>query len=85
MKTIETMQIAGSDKLLHRTIPVDEPTRKYRMVIVLVAESEEQGKSPCDERSWPEGYVDRTYGSIQDESFFRYPQCDRCLDKPQST
>src|SRR5215212_6256155 len=40
MKTIETTQTAGPDKLLHVTIPVDEANRPYRMVIVLVPESE---------------------------------------------
>src|SRR5579862_4955632 len=38
MKTIETTQTAGPDKLLHVTIPVDEANRPYRMVIVIVAE-----------------------------------------------
>ena len=76
MKTIETTQTAGSDKVLRLTIPVDEANRPYRLVIVIVAESEEKGPSPCDERGWPEGYFEKTYGSIQDESFFRHPQGD---------
>ncbi|MBI3822511.1 MAG: hypothetical protein HY289_07510 [Planctomycetes bacterium] len=74
MKTIETTQTAGADKLLHLTIPVDEANRPYRMVIVLVPESELQ--TNCAENGWPAGYFGRTYGSIQDESFVRQPQGD---------
>lgn len=71
MKTIETVQTAGSDKLLHVTIPVEEANRPYRMVIVLVPESK-SAQSGTD--GWPPGYWASVFGSIQDESFIRHPQ-----------
>ena len=76
MKTIEITQTAGADRLLHLTIPVDEAGRPYRVVIVLAPESETQGKPTCDDKGWPMGYFENTFGSIQDESFFRHPQPD---------
>lgn len=30
--------------------------------------------SPPEERGWPFGYFDKTFGSIADESFVRQPQ-----------
>jgi hypothetical protein len=74
MKTIETTQTAGPDKLLHVTIPVDEANRPYRVVIVLVPESDNARPPKCDKNGWPEGYFESTYGSIQDETFIRHPQ-----------
>jgi hypothetical protein len=72
MKTIETTQTAGPDKLLHLTIPVEEANRPYRMVIVLVPEAEPA--LPAKDRGWPPGYWESVYGSIQDETFIRHPQ-----------
>lgn len=78
MKTIETTQTAGPDKLLHVTVPVDEANRKYRLVIVLEPESEVP--SPSEKKTWPPGFIESTYGSIQDESFIRQPQGE-CQDR----
>ena len=74
MKTIETTQTAGPDKLLHLTIPVDEANRPYRMVIVF--EPEPTTAPTQRENGWPPGYWESVYGSIQDESFVRQPQGD---------
>ena len=74
MKTIETTQIAGPDKLLHITIPVDEANRPYRMVIVLMPEPEPEPQTASEKKGWPPGFIESTYGSIQDESFIRQPQ-----------
>jgi hypothetical protein len=72
MKTIETTQEAGPDKLLHLTIPVDEANRPYRVVIVLVPES--TSAPHTEQKEWPPGYWESVYGSIQDENFIRHPQ-----------
>jgi hypothetical protein len=71
MKTIETTQTAGPDKLLHVTIPVDEANRPYRMVILL---EPADGSAPKEKKGWPPGFIESTYGSIQDETFIRHPQ-----------
>ena len=74
MKTIETTLRADADKVLRLTIPVDEPNRRYHMVIVLVPEEESTPAEPKDERGWPIGYFENVIGSIKDESFVRHPQ-----------
>lgn len=71
MKTIETTQTAGPDKLLHVTIPVDEANRPYHLVIVLVPED---APARSEKKGWPPGFIESTYGSIQDETFMRHPQ-----------
>lgn len=76
MKTIETTQTAGPDKLLHLTIPVDEANRPYRMVIVLTPEEETATGYRKGMAEWPPGYFESVCGSIQDETFLRHPQPD---------
>lgn len=74
MKTIETTQVAGPDKLLHVTIPVDEADRLYRMVILLAPEGEAIAGRRVGMTEWPPGYFENVCGSIQDETFVRHPQ-----------
>jgi hypothetical protein len=74
MKTIETTQTAGPDKLLHVTIPVDEANCEYRLVIVAVPNTDAKQHETSEDRGWPPGYWESVYGSIQDESFIRHPQ-----------
>jgi hypothetical protein len=74
MKTIETTQTAGPDKLVHVTIPVDQANRPYRMVIVVVPTDEATATSNTNDRGWPPGFIESTYGSIQDETFIRHLQ-----------
>ena len=73
MKTIEITQQAGDDKLLRLTVPVEVANMRYRMVIVVVPEEEPQ-LPEAKPSAWPPGFIERTYGSIQDESFVRQPQ-----------
>lgn len=65
MQTIEMLQQAGSDKMLHLTIPVDEAHRSYRMVIVVVPESETGGPFPKSDTGWPPGFFEQTAGQWQ--------------------
>jgi hypothetical protein len=76
MKTIETTQTAGPDKLLHLTIPVEEANRPYRMVILLAPEGESISGRRVGLSEWPPGYFENVCGSIQDETFIRHPQPD---------
>lgn len=69
MKTLETVQHAGPDCLLRLTIPVEEPNRSYRIVVVY--EPEQAIASPSTALGWPEGYFEQTAGSITDETFVR--------------
>ena len=73
MKTIEITQQAGEDKLLTVTVPVETANQRYRMVIVVVPE-ENSDRPESKPSAWPPGFIESTYGSIQDESFIRQPQ-----------
>jgi hypothetical protein len=67
MKTLEFTQKTGDDKLLHLTIPADRANQTYRVIVALAAEEE------AKPATWPPGFIESTYGSIQDESFIRRP------------
>jgi hypothetical protein len=75
MKTIELLQRAGDDKMLRLTIPVEQANQRYHLVIVVVPEADTQAPESTP-AGWPPGFIDSTYGSIQDESFIRQPQGD---------
>jgi hypothetical protein len=54
-----------------------KPEAEYEVVVVL------QPKVPAatpEDLGWPPGYFDRTFGSIDDETFVRHPQGE--LPKP---
>ena len=67
MKTIRLSQRTGRDGSLSLNIPLGEPDRECEIVIVLPSRD---GDAPA----WPPGFLDATYGSIDDPSFERPPQ-----------
>ena len=77
MQTIRVTKKTEADGALSLRIPLGQPETDYDVLVVL---------QPCakvstpEERGWPPGYFDRTYGSIDDETFIRHPQGD--LPKP---
>ena len=80
MKTIRLSQKTGNDGSLSLVVPLDQPDREYEMVIVFQPiETTAPAQTP-EERGWPPGYFEKTYGSIDDETFFRHPQGE--LPKP---
>jgi hypothetical protein len=70
MKTVEFVQEASADKLLHLTIPVDEADRRYRLTVFIEPDSDDGG---LDE--WPPGFFERTAGKWVSE-LTRAPQGD---------
>jgi hypothetical protein len=76
MRTIQTLQQAGPDKMLRLTIPVDEPGVCYRVLVVLEPQPEAATQPLAPAPGWPADYFARTAGSIEDESFVRPPQGD---------
>ena len=74
MRTIHTLQEAGPDKTLKLIIPVEEPNRRYQVVVVVEPERS-LGTQPTPEQlGWPPGFIEQTAGSISDETFRRHPQ-----------
>jgi hypothetical protein len=58
MKTVELVEEAGPDKMVHVAIPVDEAARRYRLTVLI--EPETDGGGGLDE--WPPGFFERTAG-----------------------
>ena len=75
MQTIRVREKADKDGTLLLRIPLGKPEADYEVVVIVQPSGAvEQG------RGWPTGYFEKSYGSIDDESFFRQPQGD--LPKP---
>jgi hypothetical protein len=74
MQMIRVLEKTGKDGMLCLRIPLGKADSEYEVVLVvqprenLMAASIEQG------HGWPPGYFDKTFGSIEDESFVRPPQ-----------
>lgn len=71
MKTIRLVQKTEPDGSLALRIALGKPETDYEVVVVV---------QPCakeiapEDRGWPPGYFEKTFGSIDDESFSRQPQ-----------
>ena len=79
MQTVRISERAGKDGVLHLHIPVGQPEAEFDAVIVLQAKSAAP-PATSEERGWPPGYFENTFGSIDDETFERAPQGE--LPKP---
>lgn len=71
MNMIRLSQKTDKEGSLSFVIPLGKPDQEYDVVIVLEPKS---GKSTPEERGWPLGYFESTFGSIDDETFVRQPQ-----------
>jgi hypothetical protein len=74
MQTIRTLEKTGKDGTLHLHIPLGKPDAEYEVVVVLQPAGTPDTLAPPEERGWPPGYFDRTFGSITDDTFERAPQ-----------
>ena len=73
MQTVRVLERAGKDGVLHLRIPVGQPEAEFEAVIVLQPKPTTV-PSTLEARGWPLGYFDKTFGSIDDETFVRQPQ-----------
>lgn len=75
MQTIRVREKTGKDGTLSLRIPLGTPEAEFEVLVVV-----QPLTATPEERGWPPGYFDRTFGSIQDETFVRPPQGE--LPKP---
>ncbi len=75
MTTIRIVQKTTSDGTLSLQIPLDCPDIEYSVLIVARPVQTDPAKPACSSE-WPEGFLDRTFGSISDDSFTRPAQGD---------
>ncbi len=77
MRVIQMSVKAGSDGVLHLDIPVGAAGGEFEVAVVVHPRpsANGEGRKPTpEELGWPPGYFEKTYGSIADEAFKRYPQ-----------
>lgn len=73
MQTILRREKTGKDGMLSLRIPMGKPDEEYEVLVVV--QPKEFGTTP-QIRDWPVGFFDKTFGSIDDDSFVRPPQGD---------
>ena len=76
MNVIRMTATADADGVLRLHLPVG--VGEFEVAVVLAAKASANGTPPAngtpEERGWPAGYFENTYGSITDESFMLHPQ-----------
>jgi hypothetical protein len=77
MQTIRVLDKTGKDGMLSLRIPLGKPDAEYEVLVVVQPRTT---TTRAEERGWPPGYVEKTFGSIEDETFVRPPQGE--LPKP---
>lgn len=73
MQTVRMVTRTAADGSLSLRIPLDQPEAEYEVVVVLQPATSSNGPV-AGEGAWPGGFLQETFGSIEDESFVRPPQ-----------
>jgi hypothetical protein len=71
VQTIRVLEKTGKDGMLSLRIPLGKPNAEYDVLVVVQPTT---AATTPEERGWPPGYFERTFGSIDDETFVRPPQ-----------
>jgi hypothetical protein len=71
MQTIRVLEKTGKDGALSLHIPLGQPDAEFEVLVVVQPKS---AAGPSVEQRWPPGYFDKTFGSIDDDTFVRPPQ-----------
>jgi hypothetical protein len=70
MKVVQVSSEADSEGVVRLAIPHCQRDTNYELVVVMRAIP----KTATDDRGLPVGYVEKTYGSIDDETFVAPPR-----------
>lgn len=71
MQTIRVLEKTGKDGMLSLRIPLGKADAEYEVLVVVQPTT---AAATPEERGWPPGYFDKTFGSIDDETFAHLPQ-----------
>jgi hypothetical protein len=72
VQTIHVVKKTDADGSLALRIPLGKPGTEYEVLIVIEPSPNQDRNS--EDRGWPSGYFNNTYGSIDDETFRRPAQ-----------
>lgn len=70
MQSIKLQARVGEDGILKLEVPVGVYDADLEVIVVV------QPLPASDDKGWPEGFFERTYGSFSDEPLTRPPQGD---------
>jgi hypothetical protein len=73
MKTLRMAMTADADGKVHFDLPVGPAGSEVEVVVTVRPKPAADDGTP-ESRGWPPGFIESTYGSIQDPAFRRYPQ-----------
>src|SRR5206468_1512548 len=71
MQTIRVQEKTGRDGTLSLRIPQGQPEAEFDVLVVV---QPKDTASTAGHGGWPPGYFDKTFGSIDDDTFVRPPQ-----------
>ena len=74
MQTIRVLEKTDKNGTLLLRIPLGKPEVEYEVVLVVQPKEAATQATTPEERGWPPGYFEATFGSIDDETFVRPPQ-----------
>jgi hypothetical protein len=74
MQTIRISEKTGKDGTLLLRIPLGKPEAEFDVLVVVQSKEASTAPATPEERGWPPGYLEKTCGSITDETFERAPQ-----------
>jgi hypothetical protein len=74
MQTIRVLEKTAQDGTLHLSIPLGQPNAEFEVVVIVQPQQSLAKPETPDERGWPPGYFETTFGSITDETFVRPAQ-----------
>ena len=74
MSVVRMTARPAADGALHLTIPVREAGSVFDVAVIVTPRPALPETANPEDRGWPEGYFDQTYGSISDESFVSPPR-----------
>lgn len=69
MQTVRLVKRTAADGSLSLQIPLGRQDMEVEVLIVMQPHATSTAGDMLEQRGWPPGYFEQTYGSIQDETF----------------
>jgi hypothetical protein len=74
MVSIQLKTHVGSDGILTLRVPTEFRETEVEALLVLQPVAPDSLETPDESKGWPSGFFESVAGSIQDETFQRWPQ-----------
>jgi hypothetical protein len=74
MQTVQVTERADDDGTVHVSVPRLTPGSEYEVLVVVHPKAVKVAAATPEGLGWPTGYFEKTFGSIDDDTFVRPPQ-----------